>query len=183
MMHLQERLSYHRGDGYEAVLLPYRDGSLAMAVVLPDGPLSEFTPGLAGAGGAGALLDGLLSSGSEVLVDLSLPRFRAEASFQLKDTLQTLGVRAAFTGAADFSGIADESLQISAVVHKAYVDVAEEGTEAAAATAVVFAMMAVLRKPQPDVQLVFDRPFLFVIADTATGLPLFLGQFTRPGPA
>jgi serpin B len=134
-------------------------------------------------GGVGALLDGLLSSGSEALVDLSLPRFRAEASFQLKDTLQALGVRAAFTSAADFSGIADESLHISAVVHKAYVDVAEEGTEAAAATAAVFAMMAVLRKPQPDVQLVFDRPFLFLIADTASGLPLFLGQFTRPGSA
>ena len=183
MMHLQERLAYHRGDGYEAVLLPYRDGSLAMAVVLPDGPLSEFTGGLAAAGGVGALLDGLLSSGSEALVDLSLPRFRAEASFQLTDTLQALGVRAAFTSAADFSGIADESLQISAVVHKAYVDVAEEGTEAAAATAAVFAMMAVLRKPQPDVQLVFDRPFLFLISDTASGLPLFLGQFTRPGSA
>jgi serpin B len=183
MMHLQERLAYHRGDGYEAVLLPYRDGSLAMAVVLPDGPLSDFTGTLAGAGGIGALLDGLLSSGSEALVDLSLPRFRAEASFQLTDTLQALGVRAAFTSAADFSGIADESLHISAVVHKAYVDVAEEGTEAAAATAAVFAMMAVLRKPQPDVQLVFDRPFLFLISDTASGLPLFLGQFTRPGSA
>jgi serine protease inhibitor len=52
MMHLQERLAYHRGDGYEAVLLPYRDGSLAMAVVLPDGPLSDFTGTLAGAGGS-----------------------------------------------------------------------------------------------------------------------------------
>jgi serpin B len=183
MMHLQERLAYHRGDGYEAVLLPYRDGPLAMAVVLPDGPLSEFAGGLAGAGGVGALLDGLLSSGSEALVDLSLPRFRTEASFQLKDTLQALGVRAAFTDAADFSGIADEPLRISAVVHKAYVDVAEEGTEAAAATAVAFAAMAMMRKPQPDVTLVFDRPFLFLIADTASGLPLFLGQFTRPGSA
>ena len=183
MMHLQERLAYYRGDGCQAVLLPYQDGPLAMAVVLPDSPLSDFTGGLAAAGGVGALLDGLLSSGSEVLVDLSLPRFRAEASFQLKDTLQALGVNAAFSGAADFSGIADEPLRISAVVHKAYVDVAEEGTEAAAATAVAFAMMAVMRRPQPDVQLVFDRPFLFVIADTASGLPLFLGQFTRPGSA
>jgi serine protease inhibitor len=180
MMHLQERLAYHRGDGYQAVLLPYRGGSLAMAVVLPDAPLSEFSPGLAGAGGVGALLDGLLSSGAEELVDLSLPRFRVEAAFDLVDTLQALGVRAAFTAAADFSGIADEALQISAVVHKAYVDVGEEGTEAAAATAVVFAAMAMLRKPQPDVTLVFDRPFLFAIADTESGLPLFLGQFTRP---
>ena len=179
MMHLQARLAYHRGDGYQSVLMPYRGGSLAMAVVLPDGPLSEFNTGLAGAGGVGALLDGLLSAGSDELVDLSLPRFRAEASFELIDTLQSLGVRTAFTGAADFSGIADEPLHISAVVHKAYVDVTEDGTEAAAATAVAFAAMAMLRKPQPDVTLVFDRPFLFVIADTESGLPLFLGQFTR----
>ena len=183
MMHLQARLAYHRGDGYQAVLLPYQGGSLAMAVVLPDGPLSGFNTGLAGAGGVGALLEGLLSAGSDDLVDLSMPRFRAEASFDLIDTLQSLGVRTAFTGAADFSGIADEPLQISAVVHKAYVDVAEEGTEAAAATAVALRSMAMLRKPQPDVTLVFDRPFLFAIVDTESGLPLFLGQFTRPGSA
>jgi serpin B len=181
LMHLQARLAYHRGDGYQAVLLPYRGGSLAMAVVLPDGPLSELTGHLGDVGGVGGLLAGLLSDGAEQLVDLSLPRFRIDAGFMLKDTLQALGVRIAFTGAADFSGITeDEPLHISAVVHKAYIDVGEEGTEAAAATAVVFATLALVRKPQPDVRLVFDRPFLFAIADTQTGLPLFLGQFTRP---
>ena len=181
LMHLQARLAYHRGDGYQAVLLPYRSGSLAMAVVLPDGPLSELTGHLGDAGGVGGLLAGLLSDGTEQQVDLSLPRFRVDAGFMLKDTLQALGVRIAFTGAADFSGITeDEPLHISAVVHKAYIDVGEEGTEAAAATAVVFATLALVRKPQPDVRLVFDRPFLFAIADTQTGLPLFLGQFTRP---
>ena len=98
----------------------------------------------------------------------------------LADTLKALGVRTAFTGAADFSGISDEPLRISAVVHKAYIDVGEEGTEAAAATGTVFAALALVKRPDPDVTLVFDRPFLFVIADTETGLPLFLGQFTRP---
>jgi serpin B len=181
LMHLQARLAYHRGDGYQAVLLPYRGGSLAMAVVLPDGPLSDLTGRLDDLGGVGGLLTGLLSDGAEHQVDLSLPRFRVDAGFMLKDTLQALGVRTAFTGAADFSGITeDDALHISAVVHKAYIDVGEEGTEAAAATAVVFAALALVRKPQPEVRLVFDRPFLFAIADTQTGLPLFLGQFTRP---
>jgi serpin B len=184
MMHLAARQAYHRGDGYQAVLLPYRGGSLAMALVLPDGPLSEFTGQLGGLGGIGGLLAGLLSADSDTQVDLSLPRFRVDASFQLNDTLQGLGVRTAFTPRADFSGItADEPLHISAVVHKAFVDVGEKGTEAAAATAVVMRTLALVRKPQPDVQLVFDRPFLFVITDTESGLPLFLGQFARPASA
>jgi|SRR5215831_15266516 len=181
LMHLQAPLTYHRGDGYQAVLLPYRGGSLAMAAVLPDGPLSELAGQLAGPG-IGGLLAGLLSGGAECQVDLSLPRFRVDAGFMLKDTLEALGVRTAFTTAADFTGIADEPMHISAVVHKAYIDVGEEGTEAAAATAVVFALAAMVRKPQPDVKLVFDRPFLFAIMETGSGLPLFLGQFTRPSP-
>jgi serpin B len=181
LMHLQARFAYHRGDGYQAVLLPYRGGSLAMAAVLPDGPLSEFAGHLDSAGGLGALLAGLLSGGAEHLIDLSLPRFRVYAGFMLKDTLEALGVRTAFSDAADFSGITeDEPLHISAVVHKAYIDVGEEGTEAAAATGVAFAAMALVRKPEPEVRLVFDHPFLFAITDTESGLPLFLGQFTRP---
>jgi serpin B len=181
LMQLETSLTYHRGDGYQAVLLPYRGGSLAMAAVLPDGTLTELAGQIGGRGGLGALLSGLLSSGAQCLVDLSLPRFRVNAGFMLKDTLQALGVRLAFTDAADFSGITgDEPLHISSVVHKAYIDVGEEGTEAAAATAVGFAAMAMRRKPEPDVTLVFDRPFLFGIVDTESGLPLFLGQFTRP---
>ena len=179
-MHLRTRLAYHHGDGYQAVLLPYRGGPLAMAAVLPDGPLSEFTGQLGDVGGVGGLLAGLLSDGAEHTVDLSLPRFRITAGFMLADTLKALGVRTAFTDDADFSGISDTPLKISAVVHKAYIDVGEEGTEAAAATATAFAALALVRKPDPDVTLVFDRPFMFAIADTETGLPLFLGQLTRP---
>jgi serpin B len=183
MMHLATRLAYDRGDGYEAVLLPYRGGSLAMAVVLPGGPLGELTGQVARHGGIAGLLAGLLSA-DQAQVDLSMPRFRVDAAFMLKDTLQGLGVRTAFTGAADFTGITeDEPLHIKDVVHKAYVDVGEEGTEAAAATGTVMAALAMVRKPQPDVTLVFDRPFLFMIVDVATGLPLFLGQFTRPRSA
>lgn len=180
LMHLEARLAYHQGDGYQAVLLPYRDGPLAMAVVLPDGPLSEFTGGFGAAGGVSGVLEGLLADGTERNVGLALPRFRVESSFRLDDTLAALGVRRAFGDEADFSGITgDERLAVSAVVHKAFIDVGEEGTEAAAATGVVMRALAVHRF-MPDVRLVFDRPFLFMITDTGTGLPLFLGQFTRP---
>ena len=91
----------------------------------------------------------MLSDGAEHQVDLSLPRFRITAGFMLADTLKALGVRTAFTDAADFSGISDMPLRISAVVHKAYIDVGEEGTEAAAATATVFAALALVKRPTP----------------------------------
>jgi len=176
MMHLTAPQAYLRGDGYQAVLLPYRDIGLAMAVVLPDGPLPALRPKVAAAG-----LGGLLAGTARHQVTLSLPRFRLEAAFGLIPALRRLGVTEAFGDKADFSGITDaEPLQIGAVVHKAYIDVDEHGTEAAAATAVVIRAMAAFRAP-PPVTMVVDRPFLFAIIDTATSLPLFLGQVSHPG--
>jgi serpin B len=176
MMHLTAPQAYLRGDGYQAVLLPYRDIGLAMAVVLPDGPLPALRQKVAAAG-----LGGLLAGTARHQVTLSLPRFRLEAAFDLIPALRRLGVTEAFGDQADFSGITDaEPLRIGAVVHKAYIDVDEHGTEAAAATAVVIRAMAALRAP-PSVTMVVDRPFLFAIIDTATSLPLFLGQVSHPG--
>lgn len=167
--------AYLRGDGYQGVLLPYRDVSLAMAVLLPDGPLAGLRPKVAAAG-----VGGLLAGTARHQVTLSLPRFRLEASFGLIPALRRLGVAEAFGDGADFSGITDaERLRIGVVAHKAYVDVDEQGTEAAAATAVVIQARAALRAPSA-VTMVVDRPFLFAIIDTATGLPLFLGQVSRP---
>ena len=109
-----------------------------------------------------------------------MPRFRLETEFDLIPALRRLGVSEAFGDGADFSGITEaEALQISAVAHKAYIDVDEQGTEAAAATAVIMKVSAALRLP-PPVTMVVDRPFLFAIVDTATGLPLFLGQVAQP---
>lgn len=175
-MRLETGMSYHAGGGCQSVLLPYRGGNLAMAIVLPDGPLSEFAPGF----DLASELEHLTAPGSERRVNLSLPRFRVESSFQLKDVLRALGMRRVFTDDADFGGICTEPVAVGDVVHKAFIDVAEEGTEAAAATATVFMAAGLIRRPEPDVTLVVDRPFLFAIADTETGLPLFEGQFTRP---
>jgi serpin B len=169
--------AYQRGDGHQAVVLPYRDGSLAMALVLPDGPLAALGPKIAAGG-----LRGLLAGASRHQVTLSMPRFRLEAAFDLIPTLKRLGVAEAFSRQADFSGITEaERLRISAVAHKAYIDVDEHGTEAAAATAVAFAAMAAMRTP-PPVTMIVDRPFLFAIIHTPTGLPLFVGQVSHPRP-
>jgi serpin B len=177
MMHGTASRAYLRGDGYQAVLLPYRDINLAMAVLLPDGPLAALRPKLAAAG-----LGGLLAGAARHQVTLSLPRFRLEAAFNLIPALRRLGVAAAFGDSADFGEITEAApLRIGAVAHKAYVDVDEHGTEAAAATAVVIRAAAAMRPP-PAVTMVADRPFLFAIVDSATGLPLFLGQVSHPVP-
>jgi serpin B len=175
MMHGTASRAYLRGDGYQAVLLPYRDINLAMAVLLPDGPLAALRPKLAAAG-----LGGLLAGAGRHRVTLSLPRFRLEAAFDLIPALRRLGIVAAFGGDADFGEITEAApLRIGAVAHKAYVDVDEHGTEAAAATAMVIRALAAMRPP-PAVTMVVDRPFLFAIVDSTTGLPLFLGQVSHP---
>ena len=175
MMHGTASRAYLRGDGYQAVLLPYRDINLAMAVLLPDGPLAALRPKLAAAG-----LGGLLAGAARHQVTLSLPRFRLEAAFNLIPALRRLGVAAAFGDNADFGEISEAApLRIGAVAHKAYVDVDEQGTEAAAATAMVIRALAAMRPP-PAVTMVVDRPFLFAIVDSTTGLPLFLGQVSHP---
>jgi serpin B len=176
MMHLSADLRYLRGDGYQAVLLPYAGCPLAMAVVLPDGPLAALAARLTSGG-----LRGLLHGTALHRVTLALPRFRQEAKFELVPALKGLGmVRAFDPGAADFSGITTaEPLHIGVVVHKAYIDADEKGTEAAAATAVGIRTISYVYVPGP-VTMVVERPFCFAILDTATGLPLFLGQVSRP---
>lgn len=175
MMRLTTELPYVRGDGYQAALLQYKGGPLAMAVVLPDGPLPALQPRLSADG-----LRGLLAEAKRRRVALSLPKFRQRASFGLIPALRQLGIESAFGAGADFSGITTaEALMINAVVHQAYIDVDEQGTEAAAATAIGFRPLAARRLPDP-VTMTVDRPFLFGILDTSTGLPLFFGQVTSP---
>ena len=175
MMHSTAARMYVRGDGYQAVLLPYRGGNLAMAVVLPDGPLAALTPVLTAGG-----VRGLLAGTARYEVTLALPRFRLETGFDLVAVLRRLGVQQAFTDHADFSGITEATrLLINAIAHKAYVDVDEQGTEAAAATAVSFRPTAAFRAPQP-VTMTVDRPFLFAIWYAPAGVPLFLGQVSHP---
>lgn len=209
-MRVTAQFGYARGDGYQVVLLPYAGVPLAMAIILPDGPLAPLanrlapdpaaSPGASTASGPAAStatapdaspgagpvtaagLQALLGAArpESTRVRLSLPRFRLTSSFGLEEPLRRLGVNRAFTAAADFSGITRaEPLQISAVRHQAYLDVDENGTEAAAATAAAMVWMSAVRQP-PPVTVTVDRPFLFAITDTATGLPLFLGQVANP---
>jgi serpin B len=113
-------------------------------------------------------------------VQVSLPKFRAESQFSLRKALSTMGMPTSFTVKADFSGINPKrSLAISEVVHKAFVDVSEEGTEAAAATGLTMQTTA-MRMPEQPVVFRADHPFLFLIRDTRTGVVLFIGRLMDP---
>lgn len=176
MMRLTAQLGYLAGDGYRAVVLPYVGERLALAVIVPDGPLAPCEAKLARHGTAG-----LLTGVSPRQVALGLPRFKQELRLDLKQVLQRLGVETAFGHSADFSGITTkEHLWVGVAAHMAYIDVDEHGTEAAAATVVAMRRLAFVRTP-PPVELTVDRPFLYAIIDTRTGLPLFLGRVVRPG--
>jgi len=127
-------------------------------------------------------LAGWLAGLSKREVELSLPKFRAESQFSLGKALSSLGMPTAFGVKADFSGIApNQGLYISEVIHKAFVDVSEKGTEAAAATGTV--MMAMARMAQRPVVFRADHPFLFLIRDTSSQAILFIGRLMNPGKA
>jgi serpin B len=165
---------YAAGAGYEAVSLPYDGSELSMILVLPtEGTLEELADGL-----DGTHLAAIAGQMSSYDVTVHLPRFKMETKYQLAEHLSAMGMPLAFSADADFSGISTQSkLFISKVIHQAFVNVNESGTEAAAATAVVMRDTAAAE----TVEVSFDRPFLFFIRDDATGSVLFLGRVSDPG--
>ncbi|MCY3017687.1 MAG: serpin family protein [Planctomycetota bacterium] len=176
MMHRKGGYGYKEGDGFMALQLPYQGGELSMIVLLPnamDG-LPKLEKDLTSANLA-AWLRGFQHGD----VAVTLPRFKVTAAFMLGDALQALGMSDAFTAAAaDFSGMdGKRDFSISAVIHKAFVDVNEEGTEAAAATAVVMKGRAAPQQPK-----VFraDHPFVFLIRHETSGAILFMGRLANP---
>ena len=125
---------------------------------------------------AAAKLSGWLGKLRRVKVDTLFPKFKMTSRFDLSSKLQNLGMKKAFRD-ADFSGMdGTRELYLSAVFHKAFVEVNEEGTEAAAATGAVVGLRSIRRGPSFRA----DHPFLFLIRDKATGSILFLGRYARP---
>jgi serpin B len=111
-------------------------------------------------------------------VNLSIPKFKIGSEFDLKEVFQALGMKDAFAGSADFSGMTEETrLFIDEIIHKAVIDVNEAGTEAAAATAVVMRKTSVLME---SVSFKADRPFIYAIRNTRDGTIYFLGKVTNP---
>jgi serpin B len=173
MMRQTDSFGYAAGEGYQIVELPYDGGQLSMVILLPDtGTLDAFT---------GQLDAEFMDENLRVAyrqVNLAMPRFEFESEFILADTLARMGMEEAFTEQADFSGMTgNQELYITDILHKAFVAVDEEGTEAAAATAVIVGETAM---PDQPISVTVDHPFLFVIRDIETGTILFVGRVMNP---
>ena len=176
LMSLSARsLGYAQGTGYTALLLPYVRG-LSMLVIAPDaGSFSQVE---------GRVKDGTLLKEvgggikRDAAVQLRMPKFTFRSQSALKPALSALGMPTAFSDQADFSAMSKaDKLRIQDVLHEAFIAVDEEGTEAAAATAVI---VGVTSAPSKTIELVIDRPFFFAIRDDATGAILFFGRVTDP---
>ncbi len=167
-------IEYAEGVGYQAAALPYRGADMAMVFVLPEeGRFAEieaaFSP---------ELLASIMESFESQQVKITVPKFTFESALSVAETLIEMGMPSAFRG-ADFSGMTgNRDLFISDVLHKAFVAVDEEGTEAAAATAVIMELSAIIEEPAVVMKL--DRPFVFVIRDNSTGTILFVGRVLTP---
>ena len=171
MMRMQCDLDYFQGPGFQAVDLPYGNGQFSMTVLLPDpgttvdDVIQLITP---------QTWDAWMDSFEETTLNIGLPRFTLEWEMLLNDILKQLGMVDAFGAGADFSRINPQGeLYISRVIHKTFVEVNEEGTEAAAVTVVEMREFAA-----PGMTM--NRPFLFVIREKHSGTLLFMGKLVDP---
>jgi serpin B len=178
MMYQSNSLEAMLGDGYRAAALPYAGGQLSMLVLLPDeGRFSDLEGRL-----NARLVAETVAAMQPVEADLSLPKYKFEWSTELSSELKALGMTDAFDpDRADFSGMdAARDLYISLILHKAFVSVDEQGTEAAAATAVVMEAMSMPGSPVQPMEFKADHPFIFLIRDNPTGTILFVGRVMNP---
>lgn len=174
MMRETESYGYAEGTDYQAVSLPYDGNELSMVVLLPQaGKFATFENAL-----DAAMVKGITDKLAGQSVALTMPKFEYSSQFGLKDALSTLGMAEAFTPSADLSGMnGDRDLFIHDVLHKAFVSVDEEGTEAAAATGVI---VGVTSAPASPIAVEIDRPFIYLIRDNATGSVIFIGRVLDP---
>ncbi|MGO9323777.1 MAG: serpin family protein [Terracidiphilus sp.] len=181
MMHRTGGYSYYDGGTFQALELPYAGNEISMVVLLPKE--TDGLPALEKSFASGVAGEWIQKLEPVDKVILTLPRFTMTQQFELSSTLSAMGMAQAFSGAADFSGMTGKpDFSISAAIHKAYIDVNEKGTEAAAATAIVMYATAMRREAPEPPPVVFraDHPFLFILLDTRSGSMLFLGRIADP---
>lgn len=180
-MHMHDEeiaLNYSENNDAQLLQLPYKNGELSMYILLPKGnSIASMESDL-----DKEYLDTLMDDLSPEEVDLYIPKFKFEQKYTLNQMLIDLGMPTAFSDSADFSGITDStSLKIGFVIHQSFVEVNEEGTEAAAATAIGMETTGVDPDPEPQ-PILFNanHPFIFFIQHEATGQILFMGKVGNP---
>lgn len=180
MMHRTGGYEYFDGGSFQALELPYAGGDLTMLVLLPRE--ASGLPALEQSFTAASTSKWIDNLKPAAKVILTLPRFSMLHQFELSAALSKMGMPQAFSDAANFSGMTGSpGFNISAAIHKAYIGVNEQGTEAAAATSTVMRATAMRRQmPQPPIVFRADHPFLFLIRDTRSGSILFMGRVANP---
>ncbi|PKP36005.1 MAG: serpin family protein [Bacteroidetes bacterium HGW-Bacteroidetes-15] len=174
MMNTQDKYNIYQGNSIQMLELPYAGKDFSMLVVLPneDTPLKEIEKNI-----TLEKLNHYISLLVESDVRVSFPKFKFDSEFALKPTLSKMGMPIPFSNAADLSRMSgNKDLKIDEVFHKAFVEVSEEGTEAAAATAVVIVRKSVTI----PVEFKANRPFMFIIRENSTGSILFMGRVNNP---
>ena len=181
MMHQESSFSLKYGafQNFSMLEMPYQGSDLSMLVILPN--TANGLPAVEKSLNA-QTLDQDENKLSFTDVKVGLPKFTVNSGFGLGGTLSNMGMPAAFSNAADFSGMDGQpDLKISSVMHKAFINVNEAGTEAAAATGVGFVGTVVAYDPTPPAVFDADHPFDYLIVDNKTGSLLFMGRVTDPG--
>lgn len=174
---------YIKGEGVTGFIKNYAGGKYAFAAFLPDD--SETTPDEWLSGMSGSRLISLLESSESERLLCRMPKFNYEYLTNMNDALKSLGMQEAFNGAnAKFRSLGknirdDSNVFIGNVTHKTFIKLDEEGTKAAAVTAVDMTTESALMPP--EIQVILDRPFAYAIIDTATNLPIFIGTVNTIG--
>ena len=178
MMRQTRKFSYQENGEFQAIRLPYVGNRLGMLVFLP---ATNSSPNklLADLDGA-AWREKIMPKFHEREGTIVLPRFKLEFKADLVRSLKAMGIQQAFSPTANFFGISDGQLYVSGVDHASFVEVNEEGTEAAAATQVTVALTSAMPTVRPF-QMIVDRPFFFAIEDNSTHSILFMGLINDPG--
>jgi serpin B len=168
---------YYETAEFQAISLPYGSGRLSMYVFLPkpNAKLADFSRSLTAENWQQWMKQFSSRDGQIVL-----PRFKLEYDITLNEALQALGMGVAFQNQANFSNMTSKEVQIDEVKHKTFVEVNEEGTEAAAVTSVGIRATAALPREEPPFNMVVDRPFFCAIRDDQTGTILFMGSIVDP---
>jgi serpin B len=179
MMHQTEDFGYAEQDDLQVLEMPYTGNDFSLVILLP----SRGSSLAALEGRLGSKLGDWLAGLDRREVIVTIPQFEMTTALSLRDVLSRLGMTGAFSAAADFRGIDDgrDQLYLGDVIHKAFVEVNEQGTEAAAATAVTAlpgAAAAPLFSPPRPPEFTADRPFVYLVRDNHTGVILFLGRYT-----
>ena len=172
MMSVEEELSYYETENFQLVDLPYNDGKFTMTVLLPD-EMNNVFDDLSFT----ALEAAINNMGSQKIV-LKFPKLKMDYSVLLNESLKAMGMELPFSDAADLTGIADADLKISKVSHKTYIDIDEEGTEAAAVTSVGVSVTSV--NPNQPKFMIVDKPYLIFLREVETGTIIFAGKVVNP---